>query len=92
MLVEFLEIETSTCISRHSHTTFPSGGFTIYSDACKTCLGCILIQNRQGVAYAYYCGFFFEIQRHYLYEKACKAFANHKSLKYIFNQKELNVR
>lgn len=31
---------------------FPSGGSTIYIDACKIVLGCVLIQNRHVVAYA----------------------------------------
>src|SRR4051795_4813926 len=30
--------------------------------------------------------------RHYLMEKHCEVFTDHKSLKYIFTQKELNMR
>ncbi|GJV19233.1 reverse transcriptase [Tanacetum coccineum] len=30
--------------------------------------------------------------RHYLYGETCDIFTNHKSLKYIFTQKELNLR
>ena len=30
--------------------------------------------------------------RHYLYGEACDIFTDHKSLKYIFTQKELNLR
>ncbi|GJU91615.1 putative reverse transcriptase domain-containing protein [Tanacetum coccineum] len=36
--------------------------------------------------------FALKIWRHYLYEKTCDIFTNHKSLKYIFTQKELNMR
>ncbi|XP_050211587.1 uncharacterized protein LOC126661764 [Mercurialis annua] len=30
--------------------------------------------------------------QHYLYGATCEVFAHHKSLKYIFNQRELNLR
>jgi hypothetical protein len=30
--------------------------------------------------------------RHYLYGKSCDTYTDHKSLKYIFTQKELNLR
>jgi hypothetical protein len=30
--------------------------------------------------------------RHYLYAEACDIYTDHKSLKYIFTQKELNLR
>ena len=30
--------------------------------------------------------------RHYLYDKQFKVFSNHKSLKYIFTQRDLNMR
>ncbi|GJY83482.1 retrotransposon protein, putative, ty3-gypsy subclass [Tanacetum coccineum] len=33
-----------------------------------------------------------EIWRHYLYGEACDIFTDHKSLKYIFTQRELNMR
>ncbi|KAL0556346.1 hypothetical protein IC582_004859 [Cucumis melo] len=33
-----------------------------------------------------------KIWRHYLFGKKCHIFTNHKSLKYIFDQKELNLR
>ena len=36
--------------------------------------------------------FALKIWRHYLYGARCEVYANHKSLKYIFTQKELNVR
>nr|GEY69067.1 putative reverse transcriptase domain-containing protein [Tanacetum cinerariifolium] len=36
--------------------------------------------------------FALKIWRHYLYEESCGIFSDHKSLKYIFTQKELNMR
>ena len=36
--------------------------------------------------------FALKIWRHYLYGRPCKIFTDHKSLKYIFTQKELNLR
>ena len=36
--------------------------------------------------------FALKIWRHYLYGVSCKIFTDHKSLKYIFTQKELNLR
>nr|GEZ93164.1 putative reverse transcriptase domain-containing protein [Tanacetum cinerariifolium] len=59
-----------------------SGGFQIYSDASKNGLGCVLMQH---VVFA------LKIWRHYLYGETCDIFTDHKSLKYIFTQKELNM-
>nr|GEZ47922.1 hypothetical protein [Tanacetum cinerariifolium] len=36
--------------------------------------------------------FSLKIWRHYLYRETCDIFTDHKSLKYIFTQKELNIR
>ena len=36
--------------------------------------------------------FSMRIWRHYLYEKKCQVFTDHKSLKYLFTQRELNLR
>nr|GEZ32163.1 retrotransposon protein, putative, Ty3-gypsy subclass [Tanacetum cinerariifolium] len=36
--------------------------------------------------------FALKIWRHYLYKETCNIFTDHKSLKYIFTQKELNMR
>jgi len=36
--------------------------------------------------------FTLKIWRHYLYGVPCKIYTNHQSLKYIFTQKELNLR
>ena len=36
--------------------------------------------------------FALKIWRHYLYVEKCEIYTNHKSLNYIFTQKELNMR
>nr|GFC57768.1 reverse transcriptase [Tanacetum cinerariifolium] len=36
--------------------------------------------------------FALKIWRHYLYDESCDVFTDHKSLKYIFTQRELNMR
>ena len=36
--------------------------------------------------------FALKIWRHYLYEEKCRIYTNHKSLKYLLTQKELNLR
>ena len=36
--------------------------------------------------------FALKIWRHYLYGEKCRVFTNHKSLKYLLTQKELNLR
>ncbi|XP_037474324.1 uncharacterized protein LOC119350746 [Triticum dicoccoides] len=90
----------------------PVGGeeFTIYCDASKIGLGCVLMQRGKVIAYAsrqlkpYEQNypthdmelaaviFALKIWRHYLYGEHCEIFTDHKSLKYIFTQKELNMR
>ncbi|XP_038976501.1 uncharacterized protein LOC120107335 [Phoenix dactylifera] len=90
----------------------PSGteGFTIYSDASRKGLGCVLMQNGKVIAYASRqlksyeqnypthdlelaaVVFALKIWRHYLYGEHCDVFTDHKSLKYIFTQKELNLK
>ncbi|CAA0827111.1 Uncharacterized mitochondrial protein AtMg00860, partial [Striga hermonthica] len=88
----------------------PSRSFTIFSDASRQGLGCVLMQDGQVVAYASrqlkpheqnYPTHDWElaavvhalkIWRHYLYGGHCEIFTDHKSLQYIFTQKELNMR
>ena len=90
----------------------PSGseGFTIYCDASKEGLGCVLTQNEKVIAYGSRqlkpyernypthdlelaaVVFALKLWRHYLYGVPCKVFTDHKSLKYIFTQKEINMR
>ena len=36
--------------------------------------------------------FALKIWRHYLYDEKCRIYTNHKSLKYLLMQKELNLR
>ena len=36
--------------------------------------------------------FALKIWRHYLYGEKCEIYTDHKSLKYLFTQKELNMR
>ncbi|GJQ97023.1 retrotransposon protein, putative, ty3-gypsy subclass [Tanacetum coccineum] len=70
-----------------------SGGFQIYSDASKKGLGCVLMQHGKVIAYASRQLKPYEVNypTHDL-ELACDIFTDHKSLKYIFTQRELNMR
>jgi len=86
------------------------GDFTIYSDASRQGIGCVLVQDGKVIAYASRqlkpyeknypahdlelaaVVFALKIWRHYLYGNPCKIFIDHKSLKYIFTQKDLNLR
>ena len=92
--------------------TIPDGsvGLTIYSDASKKGLGCVLMQYGRVMAYASRqlkpyeqnyptydmelaaVVFALKIWRHYLYGVQCEIFTDHRSFKYIFTQKELNMR
>ncbi|KAL0561196.1 hypothetical protein IC582_001617 [Cucumis melo] len=64
-----------------------SGSFVIYSDASKKGLGCVLMQQELAAVV-----FALKIWRHYLYGEKIQIFRDHKSLKYFFTQKELNMR
>ncbi|KAA0067305.1 ty3-gypsy retrotransposon protein [Cucumis melo var. makuwa] len=64
-----------------------SGGFVIYSDASKRGLGCVLMQQELAAVV-----FALKIWRHYLYGEKIQIFTDHKSLKYFFTEKELNMR
>ncbi|CAA0840340.1 Uncharacterized mitochondrial protein AtMg00860, partial [Striga hermonthica] len=88
----------------------PSRSFTIFSDALRQGLGCVLMQDGQVVAYASrqlkpheqnYPTYDLElaavvhalkIWRHYLYCGRCEIFSDHRSLQYIFTQKDLHMR
>ncbi|XP_070678427.1 uncharacterized protein [Malus domestica] len=54
-----------------------SGNYEVYSDASLSGLGCVLMQHGK---------------RHYLYGEKCKIFMDHKSLQYLFTQRDLNLR
>ncbi|WVZ58135.1 hypothetical protein U9M48_008438 [Paspalum notatum var. saurae] len=84
--------------------------FTVYCDASKEGLGCVLMQEGKVIAYASrqlrkhevnYPTHDLElaavvhalkIWRHYLFGNRCEIYTDHKSLKYIFTQNELNMR
>jgi len=88
----------------------PNGHFVVFCDASKMGLGCVLMQDRNVVTYAYrqlrtheknypthdlelaVIVFALKIWRHYLYGGKFEIFSNHKSLKYLFDKKELNMR
>ncbi|KAG8496911.1 hypothetical protein CXB51_008092 [Gossypium anomalum] len=59
--------------------------FVIYSDASLFGLGCVLMQEAAIV-------FALEIWRHYLFGERCHVFSDHKSLKYLMTQRDLNLR
>ncbi|KAA0056287.1 reverse transcriptase [Cucumis melo var. makuwa] len=84
--------------------------YVIYCDASRLGLGCVLMQDRNVIAYAsrqlkeHECNYptydlelaadvlALKIWRHYLFGEKYHIFTDHKSLKYIFYQKELNLR
>ena len=88
----------------------PCRPFEVYFDALRKGLGCVLIENRNVVAYASRqlkphemnysthdlelaaVVFALRIWRHHLYRIKFEVFSDHKSLKYLFDQKELNMR
>ena len=84
--------------------------YTVYCDASKDGLGCVLMQSGRVVAYGsrqlknheknYLTHdlelaaivFALNIWRQYLYGEQFEVFSDHKSLKYIFTQRDLNMR
>ncbi|WVZ52463.1 hypothetical protein U9M48_003517 [Paspalum notatum var. saurae] len=84
--------------------------FTVYCDASKEGLGCVLMQEGKVIAYASrqlrkhevnypthdlelaVVVHALKIWRHYLFGNRCEIYTDHKSLKYIFTQNELNMR
>ncbi|XP_078148594.1 uncharacterized protein LOC144544050 [Carex rostrata] len=84
--------------------------YTVFTDASRSGLGCVLMQDGHVIAYASRqlrpheqnypthdmelaaVIFALKIWRHYLYGAKCQIFTDHKSLKYIFTQKKLNLR
>ena len=100
------------CLTSAPVLTLPSdgGGFTVYCDASRVGLGCVLMQHGRVIAYASRqlkgyeqnypthdlelaaVVFALKIRRHYLYGETFEIYTNHKSLKYIFDQRDLNLR
>ena len=88
----------------------PHGQFEVYCDTSKKGLRCVLMQNRNAVAYVPRqlkshemnyptrdlelapMVFALKIWRHYLYRIKFEVFSGHKSLRYLFDHKELNMR
>ena len=84
--------------------------YTMYCDASKDGLGCVLMQSGSFLAYGSrqlknhkrnypthdmeLAAIFFalKIWHHYLYGEQFEVFSDHKSLKYIFTQRDLNMR
>ena len=84
--------------------------YTVYCDASKDRLRCILMYSKRVVAYGSRqlknhewnypthdmsweaIVFTLKIWRHYLYGEKFEVFSDHKSLKYIFTQRDLNMR
>jgi hypothetical protein len=84
--------------------------YTVYCDASKNGLGCVLMQDKKVIAYGSRqlrphevnypthdlelgaVVFALKGWRHFLYGAKCELYIDHKSLKYYFTQKELNMR
>ena len=84
--------------------------YSVYCDASKDRLGCVLMQSGRVVDYGSRqlknheknysthdmelaaIVFALKIWRHYLYGKEFEVYSDHKSLKYIFTQRDLNMR
>ena len=97
-------------ISSYSDSPERGQRYTVYCDASKDGLGCVLMQSGRVVAYwsrqltnhernypthdmeLATIVFVFKIWCHYLYGEQFKIFSDHKSLKYIFTQRDLNMR
>ncbi len=88
----------------------PGKDYTVYFDASKNGLGCVLMQDHKVIAYGSrqlkpyehnYPVHDLELAavvyalkswRQFLYGSKCELYTDHKSLKYFFTQKELNMR
>ncbi|KAJ9180916.1 hypothetical protein P3X46_009103, partial [Hevea brasiliensis] len=111
-LDQFSFDELKKCLTEAPVLTLltPGKEYTVYSDASHNGLGCVLMQDRNVIAYASRqlkpheknfpthdlelaaIVFALKIWRHYLYGEKCYIYTDHKSLKYLGTQKELNLR
>ena len=84
--------------------------FIVYYDASYSCLGAVLMQEKNVIAYAsrqlkvhernysthdlelVAVVFALKQWRHYLYGVKCEVFTDHRSLQYVFTQKDLKLR
>src|SRR5262249_31337194 len=100
------------CLTSAPILTLPSGtgGYTVYCDAYRVGLGCVLIQHGRVIAYGFrqlknhkknypthdlelaVVIFALKMWRHYLYGETYEIYTDHKSLQYIFQQRDLNLR
>ena len=85
-------------------------GYTVYCDASRARLGCVLMRSERVVAYGSRqlknhehnypthdmelaaVVFALKIWRHYLYGEQFEVYSDHKILKYVFTQRNLNIR
>ena len=106
----FQELKRRLTTARVLITPISGERYTVYCDASKNGLGCVLMQRGRVVAYASRqlknheqnypthdlelaaIVFALKLWRHYLYGENFEVFSDHKSLKYIFSQKDLNAR
>ncbi|WZZ15429.1 hypothetical protein YC2023_108518 [Brassica napus] len=88
----------------------PGRPYTVYTDASRVGLGCVLMQDEKVIAYGSRqlrkheenypthdlemaaVVFALKIWRSYLYGETIQIFTDHKSLKYLFTQSDLNLR
>ena len=104
----FQELKRRLTIKPVLITLMSGKRYTIYCDASKDGLGCVLMQRERVITYAsrklknheqnypthnlelVTIFFALKLWRHYLYGENFEVFSNHKSLKCIFSQKDLN--
>ncbi|GKB26574.1 putative reverse transcriptase domain-containing protein, partial [Tanacetum coccineum] len=69
--------------------SLPEGSedFIVYCDAYLKGFGAVLMQREKGAMV-----FALRLRRHYLYGTKCTVYTDHKSLQYLLDQKELNMR
>ncbi|GJV36219.1 putative reverse transcriptase domain-containing protein [Tanacetum coccineum] len=73
----FQTLKNKLCSAPNLALPQGSENFIVYCDVSHKGLGAVLMQNEK---------------RHYLYGTKCMVFTDHKSIQYILNQKELNMR